>query len=146
MKRSFTAVAVAALGLAGLASADVQTGKLQAASADATVFAVRGGETLSLVAGDKLYAGDRIMTSGVGSVTLSFDGCSVDVPASNMVVLGEGFCDSAVEGPAFGGQAGFDNVGPLGLGIGALIVAGAVTGIVIAATDDDEDDDIPTSP
>lgn len=143
MKRSLTSLAVAAFGIAGIASADVQSGELVATSADTSVFAVRGGETLNLVAGDAVFAGDRIMTSGEGAATVSFAGCSVDVPAANMIVLSDDFCDATIEGPGFGQEANLQ-LGLLPI-LGGLAAVGAITGIVIAATDDD-DVDAPTSP
>lgn len=143
MKRTILASSVAALGLVAAASADI-TGELVAASADASVFAVRSGETLNITVGDELFAGDRLITSGEGSVTVAFEGCSVDLPVSNTVVLNEEFCDDQSVG------LGADLIGAeqnLGLGTGGLIAivvgAAAVTGIIIAATDDDDE---PVSP
>lgn len=142
MKRIFLALSMASLGLAGTAVADSKDGNLVSVSEDATVFAVRAGETLSVSAGDTLFAGDRLITSGEGSVSIAFAGCTVDVPASNMVVLTDNFCDDAPAGGvnALNTQANLQG-GALPV-IAALVAAGAVAGIVVAATDDDE----PTSP
>lgn len=149
MKRSLLALSALGFGLAGVAHADVQSGELVAASDDATVFAVRGSETVAISVGDQLLAGDRLITSGEGSITVAYEGCSIDLPASANFVLGDNFCDDKSLGQASGQlRLGGANLGG-GLGatetiIAVLAAGGIIAGIIIAA--DNDDDDAPASP
>lgn len=150
MKRMLTAATFAFAGLAGIAQAETTDGVLAAASSDASIFAIRDGATVAISAGDALFAGDRLMMSGEGAVSVAFGECSVDMPARGTIVVSEKLCDDE----AIAGQSGTLGLGggtTLGLDGGAegLLLLGLGAGAVVLAVttlDDDDENELPASP
>ncbi|MEX1250521.1 MAG: hypothetical protein WEA77_04915 [Hyphomonas sp.] len=98
-----------------------------------SVIVVRGGETFSLVAGDPLFDGDRIVTRAGATVDIAVDGCTRTLPETSTIVIDAAFCEAvfASADQTILAEAGITQGATTGAALpilGVLAAGGAVAG------------------
>lgn len=91
-----TAVAQQAPESAGPLGGPGQVGKVvEIEGPQGSVIVVRGSQAYSLVAGDVLFEGDRIVTRSNGVVTISANGCEKTLSPTMSVIVDDELCNVA---------------------------------------------------
>ena len=85
----FSAVLLAGVGFSSTSIAQTVG---SAADVHGSVVVVRGDESLALINGSKLRAGDRIVSHEASSVQVNAFGCETEVPAQTTIVVGDDMC------------------------------------------------------
>jgi hypothetical protein len=137
MKFSRVTAAMVMVSLSSPLFAGAEQAIGQLTSADQGTFVARDGKLVPAYAGQRLYAGDRVVTRGRASARVQSQGCSYTVaPTSMLSVAG---CGSASKSFAAGGKdddsTGTGDTGGSSSGyvVGGLALL-AVAGGVVAAT------------
>ena len=85
----FSAVLLAGVGFS---SSSIAQSVGSATDVHGSVVVVRGDESLALINGSKLRAGDRIVSHAESSVQVNAFGCETEVPAQTTIVVGDDMC------------------------------------------------------
>ncbi len=133
MLRKMLMASVSAFWLSGSFMAAYAAANVTATTGETgSVIVVRGGETFSLLAGDQLFDGDRIVTRAGATVDITTDGCTRTIPEISTIVVDGAFCEAvfaSAEETILADAGGISQGG----GMGAAMPLAALGGLAVAA-------------